>query len=88
MKAVVLYETANVTMEKIMEVYPRHKTLCDQFAKDGKVIGIGPFVPPGGSMGIFRDKASAEEFVSKDPFVLEKLVGKITIREWNDTLLK
>ncbi len=89
MKAVVLYESAaDATMEKIMEIYPGHKSRVDEFAEAGKVIGIGPFGNPGeGSMGIFRDLESAEEFVKEDPFVLEGIVAKHTIRLWNDDLL-
>ncbi len=88
MKAVVFYESSNVTMDKIMEVYPRHKQVVDEFAKQGKIIAIGPFInPAGGSMGVFTDKESAEEFIGQDPFVKEGLVGKITVKEWNEILL-
>ena len=88
MKAVVFYERSHVTMEKIMEVYPKHKQLIDTFLKEGKVIAIGAFAnSTDGSMGVFKDKASAEEFVSQDPFVKEGMVGKMTIKEWNEILL-
>ncbi len=88
MKAVVFYEPSDVSMEKIKEVYPRHKQVVDEFAKQGKIIAIGPFVnPAGGSMGVFTDKESAEEFIKQDPFVKEGLVGKITVKEWNEILL-
>ncbi len=88
MKAVLFYERADVSMERIMEVYPLHKAVVDQFAAEGKVLAIGTFAnSTDGSMGIFKDKASVEEFVSKDPFVSEGLVGKITLKEWNEILL-
>ena len=89
MKAVVFYErNENVTREKVMEIYPRHRQLIDDFQKEGKIIAIGVFaIPTDGSMGVFRDKASAEEFVAQDPFVKESLAGKITIKEWNEILL-
>jgi uncharacterized protein YciI len=89
MKAVVFYETAHVPMEKIMEVYPRHKQLVDDFSKAGKIIAIGTFANPieDGSMGVFRDKSGAEEFVAQDPFVKEGIVAKTTIKEWNEILL-
>ncbi len=88
MKTVVFYEASGVPMEKIMEVYPRHKLLVDEFSKQGKIIAIGPFVnPAGGSMGVFTDKESAEEFIKQDPFVKEGLVGSITLKEWNELLL-
>ncbi|MDR2146262.1 MAG: YciI family protein [Tannerella sp.] len=89
MKAVVFYETSNVGMEKIMEVYPRHKQLVDDFSKEKKIIAIGTFANPvaDGSMGIFTDKANAEEFIRQDPFVKEGIVAKATIKEWNEILL-
>lgn len=88
MKAVVLYERGKATMEEIMAVYPRHKAIVDSYAAEGKIIAIGTFADPGhGSMGIFQNREYAEEFVSIDPFVLEGLVGKVIIRDWNEILL-
>jgi uncharacterized protein YciI len=88
MKAVVFYEAgSSSTMEQIMAVYPRHKAYLDSFVKKGEVYGIGPFAGGrDGSMGVFKNKEIAEEFVKNDPFVLEGLVGKITIKEWNDSI--
>ncbi|MCO4294259.1 hypothetical protein NF867_15465 [Solitalea sp. MAHUQ-68] len=88
MKAVVIYELGNVGMEKVMEVFPRHKALIDVFANDKLVIAIGPFANPAeGAMGVFVDKASAEEFIKQDPFIAEGIVHKVTIKEWNEILL-
>ncbi len=89
MKAIIFYELSKVTMEKVREVYPRHKIIVDEFAKDKKVIAIGTFAnPTEGSMGVFIDKASAEDFIKADPFIKEGIVGKVTIKEWNEILLK
>jgi uncharacterized protein YciI len=87
MKAVLFYEMNHVVMEKIMEVYPRHKQLTDDFIKAGKIIAIGPFANPieDGSMGVFIDKVSVDEFVGQDPFVKEGIVAKATVKEWNAT---
>lgn len=73
------YESAaDATMDKIMEVYPRHKARVDEFAEAGKVIGIGPFGNPDeGSMEIFTDQESEEECVKEDPLVLEGIVVSI-----------
>ncbi len=38
-------------------------------------------------MGIFKDRESAEAFLKQDPFINEGLVGKATIKEWNESLL-
>lgn len=86
MKYVVIGESTGATMDQIMAVYPRHKILCDEFKERGVVIGIGPFSDRG-NMGIFRTKEAAEEFVRRDPFNLEGLVKKYTVREWNDSLI-
>ena len=87
MKAVVFYEHADAPMEKFMEVFPKHQEVEDEFVKAGKVLGTGAFANPGeGAMAIFTDKASAEEFVKRDPFVLEGLIAKVTVREWNDEM--
>jgi uncharacterized protein YciI len=89
MKTVVFYERgSHVTKEKVMEIYPVHKQLVDEFSNEGKVVAIGAFANPAdGSMGIFKDSMSAEEFVRRDPFVIEGIVGKITMKEWNEILL-
>ncbi len=89
MKAVIFYElAAAAAVEKIKEAYPRHKEVVDRFRSKGKILAIGAFANPlEGSMGVFTDKLSAEDFIRDDPFVIEGIVGKITIKEWNETLL-
>ncbi|HET7024664.1 MAG TPA: YciI family protein [Gemmatimonadales bacterium] len=86
MKAVVIGERADVTMEQIMAVYPRHKAVVERFVARGEVIGIGPFADLG-NMAIFRSRAAAEEFVKLDPFAAEGMVRSYVIRDWNDTML-
>jgi uncharacterized protein YciI len=89
MKAVIIYEPAAVSMDAIMAVFPRHKLLIDEFAARGEVIGIGAFGGGGqGSMGIFKDRAAAEAFVARDPFILEGLVAKYRIHDWSDSMLE
>jgi uncharacterized protein len=88
MKAVLFYETGDVPMEKIREIFPRHKVLLDEFHSRGELLAVGTWANPReGSMGVFRDRGSAEAFVKRDPFVLECVVGKITIRDWNESLM-
>ena len=86
MKTVVIGESSGATMETIMQVYPRHKAVVDSFIEKGEVIGIGPFADRS-NMAIFRTREAAEEFVKKDPFILEGLVKSFVIRDWNDTML-
>jgi uncharacterized protein len=86
MKAVVIGQPSGASMEKIMEVYPRHKAVVDKYVKRGDVIGIGPF-DGGGNMAIFKKREAAEEFVKEDPFILEGLVKSFVIRDWKDAML-
>lgn len=86
MKAVVIGESSGATMEQIMAVYPRHKAVVDAFVARGDVIGIGPFADRG-NMAIFRSREAAEAFVRQDPFALEGLVKRYTIRDWDDRML-
>jgi uncharacterized protein YciI len=86
MKAVVIGESSGATMDQIMAVYPRHKTVVDAFVAKGEVIGIGPFADRG-NMAIFRTREAAEAFSRQDPFILEGLVKSFVIRDWNDTML-
>ena len=86
MKTVVIGESSGATMEQVMAVYPRHKAVVDDLVARGHVIGIGPFADRG-NMAIFRSREAAEEFVRRDPFVLEGLVKSYSVREWDDTML-
>jgi hypothetical protein len=72
-------------MDRLREVYPRHRAYLDEFAKGGQVWMIGTFGNPAteGSMAIFRSKDAAEQFLENDPFILEGLVFRAELREWN-----
>lgn len=88
MKAVILYELNDVSREMIMGIFPRHKSLIDEFAEKGTLLAVGNFANMSeGAMGVFVNKDSAEEFVKRDPFVLEGVVAKVTLREWNEILM-
>ena len=78
------YLADGVERSRLMEVYPRHRAYLDEFAKGGQVQSIGAFLNPGdvGSMAIFRSREAAESFMEQDPFVVEGLVGRRELREW------
>lgn len=88
MKAVVIGIANDVTMDRIMAVFPRHKAVVDQFTARGDVIGIGPFSDRKGSLSIFRSREAAQAFVEQDPFLLEGIVKSYEIREWADDMLE
>ena len=72
-------------MDRLREVYPRHRAYLDEFARGGQVWMIGTFGEPAtqGSMAIFRSRDAAEQFMENDPFRLEGLVYRSELREWN-----
>jgi uncharacterized protein len=84
MKGVVIYKPSSSSIEEIMKVYPRHKAYLEEFKKERKIYGIGPFSDRQGSLGIFKSVEDAKMFVKNDPFVLEGLTGEIEIKEWKD----
>ena len=51
---------------------------------------IGTFADPQqhGSMAIFTTREAAEDFIAGDPFVLNGVVRRSEIREWNEVLAR
>lgn len=87
-KFVLTYQSnPDASMDDFMNYYPQHQAVEDEFIANGKVLGIGPFTnPTEGAMAIFVDRASAEEFAKRDPFLQNGLFSKVLIREWQDDL--
>ncbi len=88
MKYVVLYESADDVISKAPLHFPAHKARLDEFHARGDLLLVGTFGDPQneGSMAIFATRQGAEEFVSGDPFVLNGVVARYEIREWNEIL--
>lgn len=85
---VLIGSSAGKTREEIMDIYPRHKALLDQFIARGEVVGVGPFTDRGGgNMALFRSRAAAETFAKSDPFFLEGAVKEYQLKEWGDIIL-
>jgi uncharacterized protein YciI len=84
----VIGTSAGKTREQVMAVYPRHKAFLDEFLARGEVVGVGPFVDPGGgNMALFRTREAAEAFAKGDPFLLEGLLKEYSIKDWGDQML-
>jgi uncharacterized protein YciI len=84
----VIGTSAGKSRDEIMSVYPRHKAYLEPFVTRGELVGVGPFLDPGGgNMALFRTRAAAEEFAKADPFLLEGLVREYTIKDWGDNLI-
>jgi hypothetical protein len=87
MKAVVFYHSAT-DMEKARLHFPAHKARLDAFHARGDLLAVGPWSDPReGALAIFRSRASAEEFVKEDPFVLNGVIARHEIKDWNESLL-
>ena len=85
---VVIGTSAGRSREEVMDVFPRHKAFLDPFVARGEIVGVGPFVDPGGgNMALFRSRAAAEAFVAGDPFILAGLVKDYQIKDWGDQML-
>ncbi len=88
MKAVVLYESAPDFRTTAPLHFPGHKARIDAFHTKGTLLAVGPFADAReGAMAIFADREAAEAFVSEDPFVLNGVVSRVTIKEWSELLL-
>ena len=88
MKFVVFYELAENGMPKVMENYAAHSARLHEFHARGVLLMAGPLGnPPEGALAIFTTREAAEEFVPGDPFVLNGVVGKWRIVEWQEALV-
>ncbi|MGA2109181.1 MAG: YciI family protein [Syntrophorhabdales bacterium] len=84
MKIVCFYEMAPDALSKVMEHYPVHRARLDEFYARGVLLAAGPLGnPPEGAMAVFTTREAAEEFVQGDPFVVNGLVSKWRLVEWN-----
>jgi uncharacterized protein YciI/uncharacterized protein YndB with AHSA1/START domain len=88
LKAVVFYDSAPDVLEKAPLHYPAHLARVQAFAGRGELLAVGLLGSPlDGSMAVFVSREAAEEFVREDPFVLNGVVAKATIKDWSETLL-
>ena len=89
MKAVALYEMAPDMMSGVSDHLSAHVGRWQGFAQRGELLMIGPFAnaQEDGAMAIFATREAAEEFVRGDPFVLNGIVQKWYIRDWQEALV-
>ena len=85
---VVIGKGTSKSRDEIMSIFPRHKQFLDQFVARDEVVGVGPFIDPGGgNMALFRTRESAETFAKNDPFLLEGVVKEYQVKDWADSML-
>ena len=84
MRFLSFYEVSADSLPKIMTHYQEHRARLDEFHARGVVLAAGPLGnPPEGAMAVFTTREAAEEFIKGDPFVVNGLVSKWRIVEWN-----
>jgi uncharacterized protein len=71
--------------QRLVDTYPRHRAYLEEFAASGDVLMIGTFGDPAteGSMALFRSREAAERFIAGDPFLVEGLVHRYRILDWD-----
>jgi uncharacterized protein YciI len=88
-KYVLLYESADDVASKAPAHFPAHWARCQEFHARGLLLMVGTFGDPQtqGSMGVFTSREGAEEFVAGDPFVLNGVIRRYEVREWNEAFV-
>jgi uncharacterized protein len=87
MKIVLLYELAPGGLGKALAFYDAYRARLEAFHEQGLLLMAGPLgMPPEGAMGIFTHREAAEDFMKEDPFILNGVVSKTRLLEWNDIL--
>ncbi len=86
MKYVVFYDSADDVLAKAPPHVPGHSARLADFHARGTLLmgGIFANAQDDGAMLIFTAREAAEEFVRDDPFILNGVVRKWYIREWDE----
>lgn len=88
MKAVLLYHSAPDVLAMAQLHFAAHQARFQAFHARGELLAIGPFADPrDGALAVFRTRAAAEEFAREDPFVVNGVVARWEVKEWNEVLL-
>jgi uncharacterized protein len=88
MKYVLFYQSAADVASRAPLHFAAHRARWAEFQARGTLLMIGPFGDPQaeGSMAVFTTREDAEEFATGDPFVLNAVVERWFVREWNEVL--
>jgi uncharacterized protein YciI len=87
MKTVMFYEISPADLPKASTHYAAHRARLDAFHTRGVLLMVGAFGnSTDGAMGIFTTRAAAEEFVKGDPFIINGVVKKWRLCEWDEVL--
>ena len=85
-RCVIFYEAGAGQAENAQRLFPAHWARCLEFRERGLLLTVGTFRdrPALGAMAIFSSRQAAEEFVAGDPFVLEGVVERPDLRDWEE----
>jgi uncharacterized protein YciI len=90
MKTVMRYETTPESTAKAPQYFAEHRKRLDDFHARGVLLMAGPIMgedgKPEGALGIFTAREAAEEFVRGDPFVLNGVAVRCSLRDWREVL--
>jgi uncharacterized protein len=87
-KYVLFYESEADVRSRAPQHFPAHLARWKQFQAKGTLLMIGTFDNPQdeGSMAILTAREAAEAFATGDPFVLNGVVQRWSIQEWNEAI--
>jgi uncharacterized protein len=87
MKVVMHYEVAPDGMAKAPANIAGHRARLREFHARGVLLMAGPFANPlEGALGVFTSREAADEFIAGDPFVVNGVVARWTLQDWNEVL--
>jgi uncharacterized protein YciI len=82
---IVFYDYVENVIERRAPYRQAHLSVVKEYVDRGEVVLGGAFANPAdGAAIVFRveNRSMVEEFVKRDPYVVNKLVTKWRIREW------
>jgi uncharacterized protein len=87
-KYVLFYESGDDLRSKAPAHFPAHMVRVKEFHGRGALLMVGTFGNPQeeGAMSIFTTREAAEEFAKDDPFVVNGVVRRWKVLEWNESL--
>jgi uncharacterized protein YciI len=86
MKYVLFYEASDNVVERAPPHMPAHRAHIDAYHDGRGLEQVGLFGSPQdeGAMVIFSTRDAAEEFARADPFVINGVVKRWYIRQWDE----
>lgn len=87
MKVLLFYEIAPDGLAKVAAHFEAHRARLRDFHARAVLLMAGPYGnPPLGALAVFTTRAAAEEFAAGDPFVLNGVVQRHAIHDWDEAL--